>query len=107
MSSERRKVHILCLQETKWTGQKSRMLDKSGHKLWYSGKDKNRNGVGIVVDKSILDDVIEVQRYGDCAIRTKLMMGKDVLHVISSYAPQVGLSDSIKQEFWDSMDAIM
>ncbi|XP_071723666.1 uncharacterized protein [Rutidosis leptorrhynchoides] len=104
---ERRKVHILCFQETKWTGQKSRMLGKSGHKLWYSGKDKNRNGVGIVVDKSILDDVIEVQRYGDRAIPIKLMIGKDVLHVISVYAPQVGLSDSIKHEFWVSMDAIM
>ncbi|XP_071722944.1 uncharacterized protein [Rutidosis leptorrhynchoides] len=104
---ERKKVHILCLQETKWTGQKSRMLGKSDHKLWYSGKYKNMNGVGIVVDKSILDDVIEVQRYGDRAFRIKLMMGKDVLHVISAYAPQVGLSDSIKQEFWDSMDVIM
>ncbi|XP_071723796.1 potassium channel AKT1-like [Rutidosis leptorrhynchoides] len=96
---ERRKVHILCLQETKWTGQKSRMLGKSGHKLWYSGKDKNKNGVGIVVYKSILDDVIEVQRYGDRVICIKLMMGKDVLHVISAYAPQVELSDSIKQDF--------
>ncbi|XP_071723506.1 uncharacterized protein [Rutidosis leptorrhynchoides] len=96
---ERRRVHILCFQETKWTGIKSKSVGKIGHKLWYVGKDKNRNGIGIVFNKSIVDDVIEVQRYEDRVIRIKVMMEKDVLHVISAYAPQVVLDDTVKQKF--------
>ena len=47
----RRKINIMCLQETQWVGAKARELDTSGFKLWYTGKVKNRNGVGIIVDK--------------------------------------------------------
>ncbi|XP_071723603.1 uncharacterized protein [Rutidosis leptorrhynchoides] len=93
--------------ETKWTGQKSRKLGKIRYKLWYAEKDKNRNGIRIVVDKSIVDDVVEVQKYEDRVIRIRVMMEKYVLPVISAYAPQVGIDDSVKQEFWDRMDAIM
>ncbi|XP_071724739.1 uncharacterized protein [Rutidosis leptorrhynchoides] len=82
-------------------------MGKAGHKLWYAGKDKNRNGVGIVVDKSIVDDVVEVQRYEDRVTCIKVRMGKDMLHIISAYVPQVGLDDNVKQEFWDKMDDIM
>ena len=30
-----RKINILCLQETKWVGEKSKDID--GYKLWYTG----------------------------------------------------------------------
>ncbi|XP_071723505.1 uncharacterized protein [Rutidosis leptorrhynchoides] len=82
-------------------------LNKTGHKLWYVGKYQNRNGVGIVFHESIVDDVVEVQRYEDRVIRIKVVMGKDVLHVNSAYAPQVDLAHNVKQEFWDRMDDIM
>lgn len=32
----RRKINIVCLQETKWVGEKAKMLDKSGFKLWFT-----------------------------------------------------------------------
>ena len=47
----RRKINFMCLQETKWTGEKAKELDNSGFKLWYTGKIRSRNGVGIIVDK--------------------------------------------------------
>ena len=60
----RRKINIMCLQETKWVGAKARELDASGFKLWYTGKVKNRNGVGIIVDKQWKKDVVDVKRVG-------------------------------------------
>jgi exonuclease III len=41
----------MCLQETKWVGEKAKVLEPQGLKLWYSGKVKARNGVCIVVAK--------------------------------------------------------
>ncbi|QHN86760.1 TIR-NBS-LRR type disease resistance protein [Arachis hypogaea] len=46
-----RKINIMCIQETKWVSAKGKELDTSGCKLWYTGKVKNRNVVGIIVDK--------------------------------------------------------
>ena len=40
---ERRKVKILCVQETKWKGSNARELG-NGYKLFYNGVDSKRNG---------------------------------------------------------------
>ena len=32
----RRRVNILCIQETKWKGQKAKYVEDSGFKLWYT-----------------------------------------------------------------------
>ena len=49
----RRKVSIACVQETKWVGAKAREIN--GFKLWYSGGSRGRNGVGIFVEKELID----------------------------------------------------
>ena len=51
------------MQETKWVGAKAREVD--GSKLWYSGSSKARNGVGILVNKELVDFVVEVRRKSD------------------------------------------
>jgi hypothetical protein len=40
-------VNILCVQETKWKWQKTKEVENTGFKLWYSGTVENKNGVGI------------------------------------------------------------
>jgi exonuclease III len=32
----RRRVNILCVQETKWKGQKAKEVEDTGFKLWYT-----------------------------------------------------------------------
>ena len=49
----RRRLSIMCLQETKWVGLKPKDLENSGFKLWYSGTNRTRNVVGIIVDKTL------------------------------------------------------
>jgi hypothetical protein len=100
----RRRVNILCVQETKWTGQKAKEVDNTGFKLWYTGKKRSRNGVVILIDKSLKNRVVAVRRQGDRIIMIKLIFGDLVLNVISAYAPQVGLSDDIKRRFWENLE---
>ena len=58
----RRRVNILCVQETKWTGQKAKEAENTGFKLWYTGKERNKNGVGILIDKNLRNGVVNVRR---------------------------------------------
>ena len=80
------RVNILCVQETKWNGQKAKEVDNTGFKLWYTGTVVNRNGVGVLIDKSLKNGVVGVRRQGDRIILVKLVVGDMVLNVISMYA---------------------
>jgi exonuclease III len=95
----RRCVNILCVHETKWTGKKAKEVENTNFKLWYTGKERSRNGVGILIDKRLKNGVVAVRRQRDKIIMIKLILGDLVLNVISAYAPQVGLSDDIKRRF--------
>ncbi|KAF7693225.1 hypothetical protein C0J45_16608 [Silurus meridionalis] len=44
----RRKVDMLCVQETKWKGSKARNIG-GGFKLFYHGVNGKRNGVGVIL----------------------------------------------------------
>jgi exonuclease III len=93
----RRRVNILCVQETKWNGQKTKEVEDTSFKLWYTCTTANNDGVGIVLDKSLKDGVVDIKRQGDRIILVKLLVGDLVFNVISAYAPQIGLNESIKR----------
>jgi hypothetical protein len=95
----RRRVNIICVQETKWKGQKAKEVEDTGFKLWYTGNTSTKNGVGIVLDKSLKDGVVDIKRQGDRIILVKLLVGDLVFNVISAYAPQIGLNESVKMQF--------
>jgi exonuclease III len=99
-----RHINILCVQKTKWIGQKTKEVENTGFKLWYTGKERSRNGVGILIDKSFNNGVVAVRRQGDKIIMIKLIFGDLVLNVISAYAPQVGLSDDVKRRFLEDLE---
>jgi exonuclease III len=95
----RRRVNILCVHETKWKGQKAKEVEDTGFKLWYTCTMANKNGVGIVLDKSLKDGVVDIKRQGDMIILVKLLVGDLIFNVISAYAPQIGLNKSIERQF--------
>jgi hypothetical protein len=103
----RRRVNILCVQETKWKGQKAKEVEDTGFKLWYTGTMANKNGVGIVLDKSLKDGVVDIKRQGDRIILVKLLVGDLVFNVISAYAPQISLNECIKRQFWEQLDVLV
>jgi exonuclease III len=92
------RVNILCVQETKWKGQKAKEVEDTGFKLWYTGTTVNKNGVGIVLDKSLKNGVVDIKRQGDRIILVKLLVGDLIFNIISAYAPQIGLNESIKRQ---------
>ena len=68
---ERRKVDVLCQQETKWKGSKARNIE-GGCKLFYNGADGRRNGIRIVVREKLVEIVLEVKRVSDRLMAMKL-----------------------------------
>ncbi|VDL62952.1 unnamed protein product [Nippostrongylus brasiliensis] len=53
---KRKNIQILCLQETRWKGEKAKEIGE-GVKLFYKGNDGKRNGVGIAVSEALEDSV--------------------------------------------------
>jgi hypothetical protein len=63
--------------------------------------------VGILIDRSFKDGVVDVKRQGDRIILVQLVVGDMTLNGISAYAPQVGLSESVKRQFWEDLDSMV
>ena len=59
-----------------------------------------------MIDRSLKDGVVEVRRQGDRIILIRLVVGNSALNVIA-YAPQVGLSESTKMQFWEYLDSMV
>jgi exonuclease III len=74
-------------------------VEKTCFKLWYTEKERSKNGVGILIDKILKNRVVAVRRQGDRIIMIKLIFGDLVLNVISAYAPKIGLSDDVNRRF--------
>ncbi|XP_065642811.1 uncharacterized protein LOC136074421 [Hydra vulgaris] len=102
---ERRKLDILCVQETRWKGSKARSIG-GGFKLFYHGVDGKRNGVGVIPKEELCKSVVEVKRESDRVICVKLEIDGVVMNGISAYAPQVGCDTEEKKEFWRDLDEV-
>ncbi|KAK3559367.1 hypothetical protein QTP86_012778 [Hemibagrus guttatus] len=103
---ERRKVDILCVQETRWKRSKARSIG-AGFKLFYYGVDSKRNGVGVVLKEEFVRNVLEVKRVSDRVMSLKLEIEGVMLNVVSGYAPQVGCELGEKERFWSELDEVM
>src|SRR5262249_31539766 len=90
-----RRVNITCLQEIRWKGSKAKRID--GYKLWYINKSNFRNDVAIIIDKDLKDKVVEIKRKSDRILAMKLVLGEEILNVVSTYAPQIRLEKNIKK----------
>ncbi|KAK3561878.1 hypothetical protein QTP86_017458 [Hemibagrus guttatus] len=103
---ERRKVDILCVQETRWKGSKARSIG-AGFKLFYYGVDSKRNAVDVVLKEEFVRNVLEVKSVSDRVMSLKLEIEGVMLNVVSGYAPQVGCELEEKERFWSELDEVM
>jgi hypothetical protein len=82
-----------------------------GGGFWFQalvhGAASGRNGVGILINRSFKDGVVDIKRQGDQIILVRLVVGDMTLNVISAYAPQVGLSESVKRQFCKDLDSMV
>lgn len=100
----RRRINILCVQETRWRGNKAKEIGE-GYKLIYSGANgQGRNGVGIILDKEWKEHLVRVNRRDDRIMSVGLDIGGATTNIVSAYAPQVGCDDEDKENFWRALD---
>eukprot|EP00794_Sanderia_malayensis_P005764 gene5764-6467_t len=83
---QRKAMDILCVQETRWKGEKAREMG-DGYKLYYVGGDGKKNGVGVLLSPEMEDNVLEVKREPDRLIWMRMNVGKIELNIVSAYAP--------------------
>ena len=100
---ERRGVDILCVQETRWKGDRARCIG-GGYKMWYCGSGNEKNGVEIILKKEHVDRVVKLWRIIDRIICLKMELDGVMLNVISAYARQVGYIREEKKTFWLDLD---
>ena len=82
-------------------------MEDTGFKLWYTDTTTTKNGVGIMINKGLKDGVVDIKQQGYTVILVKLLIGDLVLNVISVYAPQVGLGESVKRQLWEELDSLV
>ena len=103
---KRRRIDILCVQETKWKGHKSRELG-CGYKIIYNGESSSRDGVGIIVGEKWRDNIIAVERTSSRIMYIKIALGKVIWNIMSAYAPQVGCSQEEKDDFLGKVEEVI
>ncbi|XP_019265667.1 PREDICTED: uncharacterized protein LOC109243208 [Nicotiana attenuata] len=85
----------------------SRAKDAGGYILWYSGVQKGKNGVGILVDRELGESVFEIRRVNNRLMIIKLVVGQCTLNVVSAYESHAGLDEEAKRRFWEGLDEIV
>lgn len=61
----------------------------------------------IVVGCDLKDVTINVRKVGDRILIIKFVLGKELLHVINVYAPQVGSNKETKRQISNSLDELV
>ena len=104
----RRKVDVCCIQEIRYCGGNCLAIKgkDTRSKLYWSGNDKGTAGVGVFVAEEWIKKGFEVQRVSNRIIVVKLIVSQHVVTFLSVYAPQSGLSDEVKDLFFDQLRAV-
>uniref|UniRef100_W5N3T0 Endonuclease/exonuclease/phosphatase domain-containing protein n=1 Tax=Lepisosteus oculatus TaxID=7918 RepID=W5N3T0_LEPOC len=102
----RRRVEILCVQETKWKGNSSKHLGE-GYKILYAGKSTKMNGVGVIVCKDLADKIVRVLRHSERIINVQMAFESGLWNIISVYAPQVGRPQEEKDSFLENLEEVV
>ena len=103
---KKRKIGILCVQETKWTGKSARELG-DGFKILYSGEKSSRNGVGVILSPAFKEKLVEVSRPSDRLIKLTLVIAEVIFNIVSACAPQCGETYTIKEVFFKDWEDMM
>jgi len=78
-------------------GTKAKEID--GYKLWYSGLKRAKNGVGILIRKNLVEQVVKVRCESNRIMSVKVVVSSEIFNIVSVYAPQMGLAEYIKRLF--------
>ncbi len=60
---ERRRLELLCVQDTNWRGDRAMMMMIGGRRRLHAGGGGRSSGVGIVISEEISNEVVRVERW--------------------------------------------
>ena len=102
-------IDLCCAPETRWEGESARMLGANGikYKLFWQGCNKGTASVGVFIAERWIDSVVNVVRVNERIMYVKRVIGKQIVNIVSAYAPQMGLSSEEKDDFWDSFIIVL
>ena len=102
-----RGVDLCCLQEERWRGASARMIvgKDSRYKVFWIGNEIVNGGVGILLAEEWVEKVYDICRMSDRLMMIKLAIDNNIITVLSCYAPQVGLDNTIKDAFYDLLNS--
>ncbi|KAL1448519.1 hypothetical protein WDU94_000571, partial [Cyamophila willieti] len=98
-----RKLDILGLSEIKRKGCGCEEL-RSGFHIYWSGGDNAKNGVAIIINKTVKNLVTEVNNISDRLIKMNIKLHDEIISIIQCYAPQTGCPDSDKLDFESTLE---
>ena len=96
-------VHICCLQEVRWKGQRAKIIG-NGFKFHWSVGCKAENCVGVIVANWLIGKLVGVERFHVRLIKVNLIFGDVVWGGgggVSCYCPWAGRSVNEKKEFYE------
>ena len=74
------------------------------YKFFCQGCNNGAAGVGVFIAERWIVDVVRVN---ERIMYVKLVIGKQIVNIVSYYVPQVGLSTAEKDDFWDSFCIVL
>ena len=83
------------------------MVEGRRYKFFWQGCNKGTAGVGVFIAEILVDSVVNVVRVNERIMYVKLVIGKQIVNIVSAYAPQVGLSVEEKDAFGDSWNSLV
>ena len=102
---KRRKMEVMCVQETKWKGDRARKM-ADGYKMLHAGRDGRSNGVGIILNVEIGKEVVRVERWQGMITAVWMMIRQQIVCVICVYGPQTGRTEAEKEAFREEVDRL-
>ena len=96
-------MDLCCIQEVRWRGASARMTVGKDYryKVFWIGSENGNGGVGFLLAEEWVEKVYDMCRISDCLMMIKLVIENNIITVLSCYAPQVGLENTIKDAFYD------
>ena len=79
----------------------------AGYKLIWKGNSEGTAGVGVLVASELADRIIRVERVSDRVIAVDLVIGEQIVKVVSYYAPQTERSQIEKKGFWKQVEGVI
>ena len=99
---QEKRLDLLGLCETRLKGNGNRIIHEDG-RLFYSGEEEGRHGVGIALSPILKYIVVDIQQESCRIMSVSLCLGEIKISIFQVYAPQQGRPSMEKDTFYEEL----